>query len=218
MGRARTAAVSRAVALCCLALGVAACSSHREGESGSAVGSGAGTSGAGGGSAGSGPLLQVGNSPDCPELEPVEADSCEPAGLCEYPACGAGNLHSLWECRAGAWQALRRCDAECPASRPAPFSDCTSYWGLSCPYTEDACGTEQRVVADCSQGTWKLWGPSRGDEDVSPACQLSYPDGAECVLPDGCSALTCYGLSCYGQPIVSECLDGKWRVQTSCSK
>jgi hypothetical protein len=216
MGRARTAARAGVVALCGLALGVIGCSSESGGGTGQTAGSGAagGVSGGSGGSAGSSNLL-IGDPPDCPEVEPAEGDSCQLSGYCHYSTCGDG-VRSLWECDGGTWHALRSCDAQCPETRPAAFTDCTSYWDLMCPYTEDACGTEQGVLAHCNQGTWMLWGPSR--EEASPACQLSYPDGAECVLPDGCSALTCYDISCYGQPVVSECLDGKWRVQTSCSK
>jgi hypothetical protein len=205
------------VALWGLVLGVIGCGSESRDGTGQSAGSGAAGAASGGsaGSAGS-VSLDLGNYPDCPEVEPVEGDSCELSGSCHYPtACGDAGF-SLWECDDGAWRALRSCDAECPEARPAAFTDCTSYWDMMCSYTEDACGTEQGVVAHCNQGTWMLWGPSR--EEASPACQLSHPDGAECVLPDGCSALSCYGISCYGQPVVSECLDGKWRVQTSCSK
>src|SRR5687767_2776776 len=99
MGRARTTAVSGAGALCCLFLNAAACSSEREGGTSSAAGSGSGSSSASGGSAGNAgsTSLDVGNYPDCPELEPVEGDSCDLSGWCHYPdACGDGAF-SLWE-------------------------------------------------------------------------------------------------------------------------
>ena len=114
----------------------------------------------------------------------------------------------------------RGCGAlDCPPARPLFLSDCAPLEGIVCEYVEDCCGTEpstQSVVALCESSQWTLRGPSRGEG--CSFCQVHHESGSVCDLPSECANVGCYSISCYAQPLVEECVEGLWRVQTLCSK
>jgi hypothetical protein len=152
----------------------------------------------------------------CPADEPVEAEPCEQQGSCEYATCSDPANVSGWWCRGGAWVHARACPPlVCPTTRPGFLSDCTPLEGLECPYVEDCCGTSQTVTARCTNGVWKLYGAGRSACSV---CTTAHSDGEACNLPADCAHASCFVTSCYGQPLVEDCIDGVWRVATTCSK
>ena len=99
----------------------------------------------------------------------------------------------------------------CSTTRPGFLPDCTPLEGLECPYVEDCCGTSQTVSARCTNGVWKLYGAGRSACSV---CTTAHSDGEACNLPADCAHASCFVTSCYGQPLVEDCIDGVWRVAT----
>jgi hypothetical protein len=132
---------------------------------------------------------------------------------CYYDVCGDGAA-SLWVCQNAGFTAGRECGPlQCPETRPTFLAPCWPLEGLECGYEEDCCGAAQVVSALCQEGAWMLY----GDRDACDVCG-SAVDGEDCHLPDGCEKAACFSISCYGQPLVKECVEGKWSVQTTCSK
>jgi hypothetical protein len=199
-------------------------SQHRVGGgAGASESAGAPTGGstASGGSAGGGSGGQGGiTGPICPEVEPEAGSACDSAAInCHYDVCG-DDTSKMLSCRAGAWRVTRACGKlACPPERPAFLSDCAPLEGIACPYVEDCCGADpatQAVVARCEFSQWTLTGPP--PEQACSFCQVRHEDGRACEQPSACIKVGCYATSCYGQPLVEECVAGVWRSQTLCSK
>jgi hypothetical protein len=207
-------------------LGVAALTAGCSSESSQhgMVGPSGGNTSTGGSSAGGGSAAQGGQvtimGPICPEGEPEAGSACDSTAInCRYDVCG-DDTSKMFSCQAGHWRVARACGPlECPPERPLFLSDCAPLEGLECSYVEDCCGTEpdtQSVVARCEFGQWTLMGPSPGE--ACSFCQVHHAQGAACELPSECAKAGCYWISCYAQPLVEECVDGVWRLETLCSK
>jgi hypothetical protein len=207
--------------LTALAFACSAESSELGGGSGPRQTAGAPSSG---GSAGDGNTGGSGSvtitPPVCPETEPEAGSACDSTAInCPYDVCG-DEPSKMFSCRQGQWVLTRACGPlDCPEERPLFLSDCAPLETLECHYVEDCCGTEpatQAVVARCEFSQWTLMGPSY--EEACSFCRGHHQQETACDLPSGCENVGCYWVSCYAQPLVEECVDGVWRVQTTCSK
>lgn len=126
----------------------------------------------------------------CPEVEPLEGDSCIGEDVsCRYEA-GIGECDPsarTYACDGGVWSAPLhdRCSPpppECPATEPAPMTTCDPYLeGVTCEYdTGVDCGPGS-VAYTCEGGVW------------------SDPMVPRCALPpcqDAGDADTCEGWGC----------------------
>ncbi len=194
---------------------------HRSGGSagtgenaGAANGGNAATVGSGGG--GQGGIM----GPTCPDEEPEAGSACDSTAInCPYDSCG-DDTAKMVSCQAGSWRITRACGPlDCPTERPSFLSDCAPLEGIECRYVEDCCSTApttQTVVARCEFSRWTLTGPP--PEQACSFCQVHHEDGRACDQPSECRRVGCYWTSCYGQPLVEECVAGVWLSQTLCSK
>lgn len=193
--------------------GAGASSGGSPATAGAAVNAGAGgqatNAGAGGQATITGPI--------CPEEEPEPGSACT-STVCRYDTCDDGTW-KLFSCREGSWRLTRACGVpECPPERPPFLSDCAPLEGIQCPYVEDCCGAEpatQTVVMGCESSLWTVLD---APDEACSFCRVHHEEGATCDQPSACSNVGCYRISCYSQPQVEECVDGRWHSQTLCSK